>query len=99
MIDTVLIVEDDLMVADMLEEILIDEGFTVCGISQRITEAVDLAAIHKPTLAVVDVQLLDGLGTDLAARLLRDHDIGILYTTGNRELVQHAPGDGCLGKP
>jgi response regulator of citrate/malate metabolism len=98
--NTVLIVEDDLMVADMLEEILTDEGFVVCGIAQRITEALKLADEHNPDLAIIDVQLTDGLGTDLVPQLLRrNNEIGILYTTGNSELVRDAPGHGCLSKP
>ena len=43
---TILIVEDDLMIADMLEEILVDAGYTVCGIARTVTEAVALAVRH-----------------------------------------------------
>jgi DNA-binding response OmpR family regulator len=68
--DTVLIAEDDLMVADMLAEILADEGFEVIGIAQRVSEAIAIAQRHTPDLAVIDVQLLDGLGTELANELL-----------------------------
>lgn len=63
----VLIAEDDLMIADLAEEILVDEGYEVCGIARTVAEAVILAHQHKP---VLDLRLADGgLGTEIAAQL------------------------------
>jgi DNA-binding response OmpR family regulator len=56
----VLIAEDDLMIADLAEEILIEHGYDVCGIARTVTEAVALAQQHKPDLAVLDLRLADG---------------------------------------
>jgi len=42
----VLIVEDDLMMADMVEEILSQSGYEVCGIAPTVAEAV---ALGRPT--------------------------------------------------
>ena len=53
----VLIAEDDLMIADLAEEILIDAGYEVCGIARTVAEAVALAHKHKPDLAVLDFRL------------------------------------------
>ena len=39
----VLIAEDDLMIADMLEMSLVDSGYEVCGIARTVAEAVALA--------------------------------------------------------
>ena len=67
----VLIAEDDLMIADLAEEILIDGGYDVCGIARTVAEAVALAHRHKPDLVVLDLRLADGgLGTEIAAQLL-----------------------------
>jgi response regulator of citrate/malate metabolism len=56
----VLIAEDDLMIADIAEEILIEHGYEVCGIARTVAEAVTLAQQHKPDLAVLDLRLADG---------------------------------------
>ncbi len=56
----VLIVEDDLMIADMLEEVLLAHNYCVCGIATTVTEAVALALREKPDLAIVDLRLADG---------------------------------------
>jgi DNA-binding response OmpR family regulator len=98
----VLIVEDDLMIADLAEEILTDEGYEVCGIARTVAEAVALAQLHKPDLAVLDLRLADGgLGTEIAAQLLPLGRLGVLYATGNisQVVLTTADGDACLSKP
>ena len=98
----VLIAEDDLMIADLVEEILVGEGYEVCGIARTVAEAVALAQHHKPDLAVLDLRLADGgLGTDIAAELLPFGRIGVLYATGNisQVVLTTADGDACLSKP
>lgn len=98
----VLIAEDDLMIADLAEEILIDEGYEVCGIARTVAEAVALASQHQPDLAILDLRLADGgLGTEIAAQLLPLRKLGILYATGNMSQVAltTANGDACLSKP
>jgi CheY-like chemotaxis protein len=98
----VLIAEDDLMIADLVEEILVGEGYEVCGIARTVAEAVALAQHHKPDLAVLDLRLADGgLGTDIAAELLPFGRIGVLYATGNisQVVLTTADGDASLSKP
>jgi CheY-like chemotaxis protein len=98
----VLIVEDDLMMADMVEMLLADSGYEVCGIARNVAEAVALARSHKPDLAVIDVRLADGdLGTDIPAKLDALGRLGILYATGNSSSVMltAAEGHACLTKP
>jgi CheY-like chemotaxis protein len=98
----VLIAEDDLMIADMAEEILIEGGYEVCGIARTVTEAVALCRRHKPDLALLDMRLADGgLGTEVAAQLSALGRLGILYATGNITDVtlNAANGDACIGKP
>jgi DNA-binding response OmpR family regulator len=98
----VLIAEDDLMIADMAEEILVKHGYDVCGIGRTVAEAVALGQRHKPDLAVIDVRLADGgLGTDIASQLGALGRLGVLYATGNvSQLMLSVPyGDACLSKP
>jgi DNA-binding response OmpR family regulator len=98
----VLIAEDDLMIADLAEEILVEAGYEVCGIARTVAGAVAMAHQHKPDLAVLDLRLADGgLGTEIAAQLLPLGRLGVLYATGNMSQVvlTTANGDACLSKP
>jgi CheY-like chemotaxis protein len=98
----VLIAEDDLLIADMAEEVLVEGGFVVCGIARTVSEAVALGQLHKPDLALLDVRLADGgLGTEIAAQLAVFGRIGVLYATGNAlHAMQDAnEGDACIVKP
>jgi two-component sensor histidine kinase/ActR/RegA family two-component response regulator/putative methionine-R-sulfoxide reductase with GAF domain len=98
----VMIAEDDLMMADMLEDVLVEGGYEVCGIARTVDKAVELANRHKPDLAVLDLQLAEGgLGTDIAARLNHQGRPGVLYATGNAShaSLTKADGEACLDKP
>ena len=98
----VLIADDDLIIADMVEEILIDNGYEVCGIGRTVEEAVALGLHYRPDLAVIDVRLADGgLGTKIAAGLAKLGRLGVLYATGNvaSVVLTAADGDACLAKP
>jgi DNA-binding response OmpR family regulator len=96
----VLIVEDDLMLADFSEEILVERGYEVTGIARTVAEAVALARHAVPDLVVLDLRLADGgLGTEVAAQLQPLCRPGILYVTGNMSQVALTHGDACLAKP
>src|ERR1700736_6996423 len=96
----VLIVEDDLMLADFSEEILVEHGYGVSGIARTVSEAISLARHSMPDLAILDLRLADGgLGTEVAAQLLALGRPGILYVTGNMSQVALTHGDACLAKP
>jgi len=96
----VLIVEDDLMLADFAEELLVEHGYEVSGIARTVTDAVALARRASPDLIVLDLRLADGgLGTEVAAQLSSLDGIGILYVTGNMSQVALTDGDACLAKP
>jgi DNA-binding response OmpR family regulator len=99
----VLIAEDELMIADLIEETLVADGYEVCGIARTVDEAVALGETHRPDLAVLDVRLAKGgHGPDIARRLHSKGKFGVLYATGdgerNSELTQ-ADGEASLSKP
>ena len=97
----ILIAEDDLMIVDMAEHILVTHGYDVCGIGRTVDEAVDLGRRHKPDLALLDLRLEGGLGTEVAAQLGLLGRLGVLYASGNTaQIVLTArDGDACLAKP
>jgi CheY-like chemotaxis protein len=98
----VLIAEDDLMIADMVEKVLVTNGYNVCGIARTVEEAVALGRRHRPDLALLDMRLArGGLGIEIAAQLCPLGKLGVLYVTGNSSdvMLTAAHGDACLSKP
>ena len=64
----VLIVEDDLMLADFAEELLVEHGYKVSGIARTVGDAVARIRHSAPDLVVLDLRLADG-GLGLKSRL------------------------------
>jgi DNA-binding response OmpR family regulator len=98
----VLIAEDELMIADLLEQFLTERGFRVCGIARTVDEAVALGELHKPDLAILDVRLAEGgYGPDIARRLRGNGQLGVLYATGEGRKTTLASFDGeaLIAKP
>jgi DNA-binding response OmpR family regulator len=98
----VMIVEDNLMLADLLEEVLVSHGHRVCGIARTVDQGVRLGRDSSPDLAIIDVRLADnGFGPDVAAALADQTQMAVLYATGNLDIamVLDARGQGCLVKP
>lgn len=103
LVPKILITEDDLLVADMLEQNLLKAGYEVCGIARTVSEGVKLGELHRPDVAIIDVRLAEGgVGTELAARLRGVLPaLGVLYASGNIGSIPLTAqdGHGCLGKP
>jgi DNA-binding response OmpR family regulator len=98
----VLIVEDDVMIADCLEEFLLEAGYDICGIAGSVAEAIRMGEKYKPDLAVIDLRLANGgFGTEVAAALCPNTRLGVLYVSGNPDhaLLANAAGHGCIPKP
>jgi len=99
---SILIAEDDLLIADMAEELLVQHGYVVCGIGRNVTDSLALAQRHQPDLAILDVRLADGdLGTEIAGKLAGKQRLGILYVAGDITSVMlgNVHGHACLAKP
>ena len=99
----VLIAEDDLTVAYLLEETLSTSGYEVCGIARTVDEAVALGELHKPDLALLDVRLAwGGRGPEIARRLNSKGKFGVLYATGDDariSMLTQADGEASIAKP
>jgi DNA-binding response OmpR family regulator len=99
----VLIAEDELLIADMIEGTLTANGYEVCGIARTVDEAVALGELHEPHLAVLDVRLAKGgHGPEIARRLRSKGKFGVLYATGTDardSTLTLADGEALIVKP
>lgn len=98
---TILIVEDEILVALEMQNILEDHGYVVAGIAADLQGALALAS-KNIDLALVDLNLRDGLtGPEIGARLASRHNAAVLFVTANpRELGGGVAGTiGVLTKP
>ncbi len=96
------IVEDDFMIADCLEEILLDAGYEVWGIAGNVADAIALADRHHPDLGFIDIHLRGGeCGIAVAAAVRRRGPFGVLSATGHPDhpSLGLAEGEGCISKP
>jgi two-component system, response regulator PdtaR len=99
----VLIAEDQLIIAELMKIVLTESGYEVCGIASTVDEAVALGELHKPDLAVLDVQLArGGYSPEIARRLNSRGKFGVLYTSGEDARISTltpADGEALITKP
>ena len=88
----VLIVEDDLIIALDLEDMITSHGFDVAGLASSLEHALKLAPFSD--IAFVDVNLSDGASGPAIGRILaEDFRMTVVFMTGNAEAV----ADGVSG--
>jgi CheY-like chemotaxis protein len=80
---SILIVEDEALVASYIEEVLGESGFHVAGIAASGPEALSLAAETSPVLALVDIRLTGPIdGIELACALRQKFDLPAIFLSG-----------------
>ena len=77
----ILIVEDEMLVAMNVEDMLLDLGHEVAGIASRLAPALALAAEAEIDAAILDVNLA-GEASFPVAELLDERGIPFLFATG-----------------
>lgn len=78
----VLIVEDELLVAENISDILQHEGHTICGIADRADEALAVLKAETPDLVVCDIYIKgDKTGIELVKEIIRISSIPVIYLT------------------
>ena len=102
---SILIVEDEALVASYIEEVLGESGFDVAGIAASAPEALSLAAESDPDLALVDIRLTGPIdGIELACQLRTKFAVPAIFLSGlidpeTTERAQAAHPLGFLAKP
>lgn len=98
----ILIVEDELLLADALEHAVAQTGGDSIGCALSSGEAVSMAARDRPDLALVDVHLSDGpTGVETARTLSTDCGAVVLFMTANLKRLpdDYAGACGVMSKP
>ncbi|HKP89505.1 MAG TPA: response regulator [Thermoleophilaceae bacterium] len=92
MATTILIVDDHDGFRSRARRMLEAEGFDVVGEAGSASAAAEAVRDLRPSLVLLDVQLPDGNGFDLADRLLADgRDAPAVVLTSTRDAVEYGP--------
>jgi CheY-like chemotaxis protein len=77
----VLVVEDELMIRMLLQDMLVELGYTLAGEAGRINEALVLAKQGEFDLAILDVNL-NGEPISPVADILAERGVPFVFATG-----------------
>ncbi|WP_339928808.1 response regulator [uncultured Brevundimonas sp.] len=92
-----MIVEDQALLAMELELVLADSGCAVVGCAMDRAGALALAERERPDLALVDINLLDGMTGPLVAQaLVKQFGAAVVFLTANPEQIPEG-FSGALG--
>ncbi|HEY1407050.1 MAG TPA: response regulator [Spirochaetota bacterium] len=102
---SILIVEDEALIAMILRMSLLEAGYTVCDILSTGESAVEYVQTNRPDLILFDNRLSGKMtGIEAAVIIRRQYDIPVIFVTGYQfeEFTEEAKGVNpiaCLSKP
>lgn len=83
---SVLIVDDEFIIANTLSLQVEEMGMEVCGAASTAQAAVEMAQAHRPNIVLMDVRLKgDKDGVDAALEIHRTVGSKVIFITGSRE--------------
>lgn len=83
---SVLIIEDEPLIAMDIEDMVIDLGHRVTGIARTHAEAMELLAKDKPGIVLADIQLADGSsGIEAVNEILTKINVPVIFITAYPE--------------
>jgi CheY-like chemotaxis protein len=96
----VLVIEDEMLVAMLVEDILDELGLEVAGVCGHLDEALKLAASETVDFVILDVNL-DGKRSFPVADILRARNIPFVFATGYgpKALEAEYAGAATISKP
>jgi two-component system, response regulator PdtaR len=99
---TVLVVEDDFLIAEDLRQTLVSLGWRVLGPAPSVRKSLELLECERPSVAVLDMHLLQEYVTPVATAL-REMGIPFIAASSVRDLDEVDPhvfqGIVNIGKP
>ena len=90
---SLLIVEDEVLVARDIKARLIRMGYDVVALASKGREAIEKAVEHKPDLVLMDINLRDDMdGVDAAIRIREQVDVPVIFCTAysNEDTLERA---------
>jgi DNA-binding NarL/FixJ family response regulator len=79
---TILIVEDELITAESIAELLTQEDYEIAGISPTAAGALDLCEEKRPHVVICDINIRGGInGLELAKQLKRLYHCEVIFLT------------------
>ena len=92
----ILVAEDEALIRMDLVEMLIESGYEVVAEASDGAQAIELAQLHKPDLAILDVKMpiLDGISA--AEKIIAIAPVLMLTAFSQRELVERARDAGVM---
>lgn len=83
---SILVVDDEFIIANSLCLQIEEMGYSVCGVAATAGEAVALAQTHRPDIVLMDVRLKgEQDGVDAALAIHEATDSKVIFITGSRE--------------
>ncbi len=92
----ILIVEDDAMIALLLEDVLREMGHDVCASEGSEGEAIAAALRCKPDLMIIDENLGDGSGMVVVDRVLEHGPVPHLFVSGDARRIKRLRPDAIV---
>ena len=84
----ILVAEDEAIIRLDLVEMLTDAGYTVVAEATNGVEAIELAKLHRPDLAILDVKMPELDGISAAEQIIEIAPVLMLTAFSQRELVE-----------
>ena len=95
-----LIIEDEALLALLIEDFLRDRGYTSFHIAANEADAVAAARTRCPDLITSDVRLASGCGISAVRSICSERFIPVIFVTGSEEEVrERAPDALVVAKP
>jgi two-component system, response regulator PdtaR len=92
----ILVAEDETIIRLDLVEMLTEAGYEVIAQAENGAVAVDLAKLHKPDLAILDVKMPEMDGITAAEQIISLAPVLMLTAFSQRELVERARDAGVM---
>jgi CheY-like chemotaxis protein len=95
-----LIIEDEILIAFEVQEILERIGFDSFDMAASPREAVAFATAHRPSLITADVRIEGGTGVEAVRAITAAiGEIPVVYVTANADMLRSEPVATVVEKP
>lgn len=91
-----LIIEDNRLIAMMIEDELAEHGYELIEIASSQMQAIQMAAVRCPDLITVDDKLDSGTGVETIREICRHQAIPVVFIAADPEAIENAISDAIV---